>query len=152
MRAASAAMVELSRDQLPEMALATSFEREILNARIHFIYHVTIQKPGHLEAGWERFRKARDLMSDLSAKVASAPALAGLKTPTAELSADLDRYEAVLRQVLEVVAKGQNTGPAFAALLTEWASMGGRVVNGAAGLAGNARRTPWGPRRTMPRT
>ena len=61
MRRASQAMSEIAVQHLPEMQLATAFEREILNARIHFIYHVTIQKPGALEAGWDRFRKARAL-------------------------------------------------------------------------------------------
>jgi len=58
MRRASAAMSSMAADQLPELALATAFEREILNARIQFIYHVTIQKPGTLDAGWQRFRNA----------------------------------------------------------------------------------------------
>src|SRR5579871_3664801 len=55
MRRASQAMSEIAVQHLSEMQLATAFEREILNARIHFIYHVTIQKPGALEAGWDRF-------------------------------------------------------------------------------------------------
>jgi len=50
MWSASHAMSEISRQQLPAMRLATAFERETLNARISFIYHVTIQKPGALEA------------------------------------------------------------------------------------------------------
>jgi len=41
-------MSELAQAQLPELALATAFERDMLNARIFFIYHVTIQKPGAL--------------------------------------------------------------------------------------------------------
>ena len=38
MRRSSATFSEFDTVHLPEMALATAFEREILNARIHFIY------------------------------------------------------------------------------------------------------------------
>ena len=48
------ALNSISEEALPVMAAATLFEREVLNARIHFIYHVTIQKPGALQAGHER--------------------------------------------------------------------------------------------------
>ena len=83
----------------------SAFEREILNARIHFIYHVTIQKPGRLELGWGRFRKAQAPMPKLTATVAGSPTLASLRPPAQQLAADLDRYEVVLRRVLEAVAE-----------------------------------------------
>ena len=134
MRPASIAMSDLAKEHLPEMALATEFERDILNARIHFIYHVTIQKPGALEAGWERFRKARSLMPKLAAHVAASQVLRDLRPPTKELESDLDRYELLLNQILDVVQKHQNSGPAFARLIADWAAMGGRLVNEAGAL------------------
>jgi methyl-accepting chemotaxis protein len=133
MRRVSRDMNAVAEDYLPEAQLATAFEREILNARIHFIYHVTIQKPGSLEAGWERFGKVHELMPKLSEQVARSEKLAALREPTRELAADLSSYEVVLKQILEAVKKGENKGEAFAALLTRWASLGGRLVT-AAGL------------------
>ena len=134
MRPAASAMAELARDHLPEIALSTAFEREILNARIHFIYHVTIQKPGALDAGWRRFQNARELMAKLSAQVAASEALGSLRRPTADLRDDLDRYEIVLRRILDVVEKRRDSGPAFTQLIAEWADSGGRVVNAAGEL------------------
>jgi len=131
---ASASLNVLRQQYLPELALATAFEREILNARIHFIYHVTIQKPGALAAGWQRFRNVRELMPKLSRQVELSASLEPLRRPTKQLADDLDRYEDVLQRILAAVAKGQNTGPGFAGLIAEWAGAGGRVVNGAGEL------------------
>jgi len=134
MRQAATAMSELSQDDLPEVALAAAFEREILNARIHFIYHVTIQKPGALALGWERFRNVQALMPKLRAQAAGSLALSGLRQPTEQLAADLDRYQVVLNQILGTVAHHQNAGPDFTKLITEWAGLGARLVKTAGEL------------------
>ena len=42
----------------PAKKMTTDFERHVLNARIFFIYFVTIQKPGSLDKGWERYHQA----------------------------------------------------------------------------------------------
>lgn len=134
MRAASKMMSSLGNDEFPELALATAFEREILNARINFIYHVTIQKPGTLDLGWERIRNAHALIPKLTSQVESSPELESLRQPTQRLAADLDRYDDLLRRILAVVAAHQNSGPAFTDLIAEWAAAGVKVVNGAAEL------------------
>ncbi len=133
-RRASTTMSALARDYLPELGLSTAFEREILNARIFFIYHVTIQKPGALESGWERFRNARALLPELSQRAAASPSLEPLRRPTQKLGADLDQYEEVLHRILAAVQNHQNTGPGFVQLIAEWAGVGGRLVKGAAQL------------------
>ncbi len=125
----------LSTDDLPELALATAFEREIMNARIHFIYHVTVQKPGALEAGWDRYGRLRALMPKLQRQVANSTELYELRQPTATLAADLDRYEVILRQILDVVAKHQNSGPEFTALVAQWAEAGGKLVKASGDLS-----------------
>src|SRR4051812_18405654 len=86
---ASRVMSDTAEIYMPEMQLATAFEREILNARIHFIYHVTVQKPGALEAGWVRFGKARALLPKMK-QTADSPKLLALRQPTNQLIADLD--------------------------------------------------------------
>ncbi len=134
MRTAAGTMSDVAENQLPELALATAFEREVLNARIHFIYHVTIQKPGALDAGWQRFRNAQALLPKLSAQVESAAALEPLRAPTRQLATDLGKYEEVLQRILAAVANHENKGPQFTALIAEWASSGGRLVKTAAEL------------------
>lgn len=127
-------MSELQHDHLPEIALTTAFEREILNARIHFIYHVTIQKPGALEAGWQRYNNLRALMPKLIAQADASPTLRDLRAPTEELRGDLERYEVLLRQILAVVENHQNSGPAFSELVARWAAAGARLVTAAGDL------------------
>jgi methyl-accepting chemotaxis protein len=130
----SALMARIADQYLPEMRLATAFEREILNARIFFIYHVTIQKSGALNSGWEHYGKAKELMPQLMAHVAASPDLEFLRAPTAQLAADLDTYEISLRKILEAVKHHQNHGPAFTALIMEWARLGGNLVTTAGDL------------------
>src|SRR5579871_5485650 len=50
---------------MPLRDAAEEFERRILNARIHFIYYVTIQKPGEKGKGWEHFEMARQALPKL---------------------------------------------------------------------------------------
>src|SRR5215472_16477892 len=99
MQRASKATTGVAQTYLPEVKLSAAFEREILNARIHFIYHVTIQKPGALNSGWERFRNVRALMPRLI-EMAERPELADLRQPTAQLASDLDAYERALVDIL----------------------------------------------------
>ena len=134
MRRASVTMSELGRAQLPELALATAFEREILNARIFFIYHVTIQKPGALASGWERIRNAEALVPQLSSQVEGSPALAPLREPTHQLRTDFEQYKEILGRILSAVERRENTQPEFKDLITEWAGTGGRLVKDAATL------------------
>jgi methyl-accepting chemotaxis protein len=134
MRPAASAMTTMSREYMPEIALATKFEREILNARIFFIYHVTIQKPGALDSGWQRFRNVQTAMGELTAQAEGSPALKDFRGPTADLKKDLDAYEVILRKILDVVDRKENSGPEFADLLKDWAAVGGRLVKTAGEL------------------
>jgi len=121
-------------ESLPETELATEIEREVLNARIDFIYFVTIQKEGSLDKGWERFRNAQRALPKLRELVNHSQALAGLGPNVELLSRDFDNYQPVLEHIIDVVQKGQNHGPEFADLLKEWARLGGAMVDAAAGL------------------
>jgi len=134
MNQGSQAMRQISQAYLPEMQLSSAFEREILNARIYFIYHVTIQKPGALDAGWKRYRNARELMPKLQAQVKSSAMLEGLRQPTEQLASDLDSYEVLLKEILLAVEKKENHGDGFNKLIADWARMGGKLVDSAGDL------------------
>ena len=134
MRQGSEAMTRISHHYLPEMRLATAFESEILNARIFFIYHVTIQKPGALSSGWDHFKKAQELMPQLTALAGGSSELESLRSPTAELASDLAAYEVSLNGILETVRAHRNKGPAFDAQIKEWARIGGKLVTCAGSL------------------
>jgi methyl-accepting chemotaxis protein len=135
MRHGSRAMHGIAHEYLPTLKLATAFESEILNARIFFIYHVTIQKPGAQSAGWEHFRKARELMPKLAAQVAASPDLEPFQKHIIQLTADLDRYDVALREILKAVDDHRNLDPAFPGMIKEWARLGGNLVNAAAELS-----------------
>ncbi len=133
MHQASIATKAIAQGFLPEMKVTTAFEREILNARIHFIYHVTIQKPGALELGWTRFRNARALVADLKGSVARED-LTDLVGLTQQLLADLDSYEVQLNKILDLVASGTRSGDEYTRTVSEWARLGGKLVGAAAEL------------------
>jgi methyl-accepting chemotaxis protein len=126
---ASQATSEIAKLRLPQMEVATAFERGILNARIHFIYFATIQKPGAAEAGWKHFNDVRALMPRLR-EIASDSARSRID----QLGADLDAYEALLRRAIREVEEHRQSTPEFAALLSEWGRIGGRLVDAAAEL------------------
>jgi methyl-accepting chemotaxis protein len=125
----------VSAEYLPETELATQIEREVLNARIYFIYFVTIQKDGALEKGWERFRKAQQELPKLQALVDGSDAFAGIRPEVQQLSHDFNSYKPVLERIIDVVQKKQNHGPEFADLLKEWARLGGAMVDSAGRLS-----------------
>ncbi len=75
-------------------------------------------------------RWCRELTKQVNGSVALAP----LRRPTRELAANLDTYEALLRQILAAVAGHQNSGPAFTDLIGKWAAAGARVVKAAGDL------------------
>src|SRR5581483_1822460 len=58
----------------------------------------------------------------------------GLRAPTEQLSRDLIEYERQLRTILDCVANGRNHGDEFAGILNEWARLGAKLVDSAAGL------------------
>jgi len=65
----------VSAQYLPVTELSTRVESEFLNARIHFIYFVTIQKKGSLEKGWDQFRNAQKDLAELEKLISKSEAL-----------------------------------------------------------------------------
>jgi len=125
----------VSAEFLPETELATRVERELLNARIHFIYFVTIQKEGSLEKGWVRFRNAEQVLPKLRESVNTAEEFADMRPDVEQLCRDFASYRPVLERIIDVVQKGQNHGPEFADLIKEWARLGGAMADSAGRLS-----------------
>lgn len=125
----------VSIECLPETELAAQIEREVLNARIHFIYFVTIQKDGALEKGWERFRNAQQALPKLQELVHGSATFTDIRPDVEALSRDFNSYKPVLERIIDVVQRNQNHGPEFAGLLKEWARLGGAMVDSAGRLS-----------------
>src|SRR5579862_4855165 len=119
---------------LPVTEQAASIERELLNARIQFIYFVTVQKPGSLEKGWERFRNAQRELPGLITAVEKSQAFTDVWPDAERLRQSITEYQPVLERIIDVVQKKQNTGPEFAALISQWAALGGTMVDSAGRL------------------
>jgi hypothetical protein len=107
------------------------FEREILNARIFFIYHVTIQKPGALASGWTRYRNAEKVLDQLDANAGNHPELAALRPGIRNLREDLAAYHSALVAVIALVDSGERKGPTYDASVKEWAARGAKLVGDA---------------------
>jgi len=113
---------------LASSQIASDIERELLNARIHFIYHVTVQKPGEKERGWSYFQQAQGHLAQLEQLVRSSSELAPLASRTDALHNDVGAYEPVLTEIIQSVDNHQNSTPDFNALRDRWASLGNRMV------------------------
>ncbi len=113
---------------VPAKRLTAGFEREILNARIFFIYFVTIQKPGALENGWKRYHNGEDTLRKLNVLVNQYPELANLRAPVAKLQQDVDNYGVALTATLSMVQGGETKGPHYDAQVKEWAARGATMV------------------------
>ena len=136
----SAKMNSVAADLLPETDLSVRVEREILNARINFIYFVTIQKDGALENGWTRFRSAGTELNKLRSVIGGSDALAAMRPEVERLASDYARYQVLLEKMSAVVKSGQNHGPEFDKLLAEWAGLGSAMVDSAGRLSNSGQK------------
>ena len=117
-----------SQSFVPAKRLSAAFERDILNARIHFIYFVTIQKPGARELGWERYHNADADLTALAVLVNQQDELQPLREPVARLRADYDAYDPALHDTLQMVLNGELKGAHYDAQVKEWAARGAIMV------------------------
>jgi methyl-accepting chemotaxis protein len=118
----------------PVTRTANEFEREILNARIHFIYFVTIQKPGSLDLGHLRYANAQQKISDLKSLTQNDEGRDGLQPLVLQLAAALDKYDVELEAILKAVQGGLRSGPEYDLLVKSWAGAGATLVQNAAQL------------------
>jgi methyl-accepting chemotaxis protein len=125
----------VSANYLPVTELASQVERELLNARINFIYFVTVQKKGALDKGWVRFGNAQKELPKLQDLIERSAVFADARPQVEQLRRDFDAYQPALEHIIDVVQRKQNHGPEFDALLTEWARLGGAMVDSAASLS-----------------
>jgi len=135
LREASLSVSQWGEQHLPVIQLSTAFEREIVSARAQFIYHITVQKPGAQEAGWDHFRRARELAPQLRAQVEASGELAELTAPAEELILDLKAYEFLLGRILDAVKNNQNEGVLFATLVQDWTRVDNRLADTAAAFS-----------------
>lgn len=119
------------RSYVPAKKMATDFERHVLNARIFFIYFVTIQKPGSLDKGWERYHQAEQQQKDLLTFVEQNEELSSLRPDVVKLGEDLDVYGAALPATLKMVQSGTLHGDAYDAQVKDWADKGAVLVGDA---------------------
>jgi methyl-accepting chemotaxis protein len=128
--------IQISHEQTfgPAISLTTDFERQVLNARISFIYFVAIQKVGSLDQGNEHYRNAELGQQDLVALINRHEELGVLRPGAAKLRADLNQYSVALQTVITTVQGGTTNGPVYNAQVKEWAALGAVMVADAANL------------------
>ena len=134
------AMQTVSAECLVEARLATELERELLNARINFIYFVTIQKQGALESGMQRLAAAEGVFNQLHGLISRSEAFAELRPQTETIPPNFAAYRAQLTRLVDAIQNHQNHGPEFESMVTEWAAIGSRMVSAAASLEERGRR------------
>ena len=126
-REVAALQERITSESLPLARLSIDVERQFLNARIGFIYFVTIQKPGSLDKGWAAYRNAQKSLADLQ-RVAEATLSEERRKPIGDLAEAQQQYDPVLTQIIGAVERGENHGENFTALLNQWATLGNALV------------------------
>ncbi len=146
----------ISSEYLPENELAAQIEQGLLNARIHFIYFITIQKAGSLGKGWERLQNTEQQLLKLRQLVARSATFRPIRADVDQLCRDFNSYKPALEHVIEMVQRHENQESEYAALLDEVTRLGGAMVDSAGRLSrsgteaadasarhASARRTTW---------
>jgi methyl-accepting chemotaxis protein len=131
MRWVSMEVAAIESDYLPVIRQATEFERHILNARIHLIYHATIQKPGAKAAGLERLEQAKATIPEIEKAVLASQDLAEVVPLARKLGPQMADYQADLQKVLDGVDQGLS-GDAIGPVIAQWAATGAVLVKTAA--------------------
>jgi hypothetical protein len=124
-------LAPITKEYLPEVALATSIQRNLLAGRISFVYYITIQKPGALEAGWKKFRQAKSDLALLSQLTETSERLSWLQPDVEALAKAVEAYEPSLQGVLGLVEIRRNRGPAFAGQLDRVGVLGAAMLTAA---------------------
>lgn len=123
----------------PVVAVASDLERDILNARINYIYFLTIQRPGALEQGNERFARAKGDLAKLQQLLRADNQTGELSDVAARLAASADKYENEKAASIRLIDSGVHSGPDYDQRVKEWAGAGALLAqdsNKLQGLAG----------------
>jgi methyl-accepting chemotaxis protein/methyl-accepting chemotaxis protein-1 (serine sensor receptor) len=120
---------------LPLNRTAAEIERDLLNARIHFVYYATIRKNGSRDLALHYYELAERQLPELRRIVGGSRALATLAPQVDRLAADFDRYRAKRDLALPLIDAQKNSGAEFASLLSEWAGIGNGMVETAGALS-----------------
>ncbi len=102
-------------------------EVQILNPRIHLIYHATTQKSGAKAEGLDRLTKAKNLIPQIEKEVSESVELAKVAPLAQRLREQMSTYEADPQKVLDGVSKRlskEETRP----LIARRAAAGGDLV------------------------
>lgn len=129
---ASARLDEVARTEMPAAEKAIEVERAILNARIHFIYFLTTQRPGSQESGREWLAKAGRALAELEALRLDGE----LGGAVERLGEAYRGYSTRLDEVSSMIAAGQQESPAYAPASAEWTRLGGVLVATANEISG----------------
>ena len=119
------------RSAMPASGMASSFEREILNARLYMLYFVTTQRPGTLDKGWERVRNAQQHLANLKKHVNDDPSLVELRPLAAKIETDLGAYETGLKNLIALVQQGKDKDENFNNVFKEGSARGEQLVSSA---------------------
>jgi methyl-accepting chemotaxis protein len=138
MRDSSTKLDTLVEQEMPLLTQAVEFERELLNARAQLIYFLTVQRPGALEKGTERYEAAGQRLARIKAIVSKEAEGSPRKRLAAELRSVFDAYGRSLVLVSGMIKQGDTSSPQYASASAEWTRQGGVLVDIAGRLGAEA--------------
>jgi len=126
LRESAMAVETIDRHELPTLVAANDFGREMLNTRIHMIYHLLEQRPGALDKGWERYRGAGEHLKTLERQEGSEAGSGRILVQ--ELRSHYDAYGELARRVASYLASGDKSSPEFERAKADWIATGGKLA------------------------
>lgn len=124
----SSRLEKVMANEMPILKLATEFERELLNARPHFVYFLTVQSAGSLNQGRQRYESAGRKLNEIESLSQSLQMSEERRRLVGEMRRAYNDYGEYLQKVSAMISQQQNSTPEFARISSEWTRLGGVMV------------------------
>ena len=138
MRESSNKLDSLVQQEMPLLTVAVQFERELLNARPHFIYFLTVQRPGALDKGKQMYEAAGRKLVQIETMLSREGTDANRVSLAREMRSAYEAYGRGLEQVSGMIQRGETGEPGYATASAEWTRLGGVMVDVAGRLGAEA--------------
>ena len=125
----------VSSEYLPELQLAAQIERDFLNARLNYVYFLTIQKKGSLDQAQQYFLSAQQQLEGFKEVVDASLNFVSIQPDAAKLEQDLATYQSEVGWLVESVEKNRSNTPEYTSRLAAIGLLGVQIAGTATQLS-----------------
>ena len=125
----------VSSEYLPELQLAAQIERDFLNARLNYVYFLTIRKKGSLDQAQQYFLSAQQQLEGFKEVVDASLNFVSIQPDAAKLEQDLATYQSEVGWLVESVEKNRSNTPEYTSRLAAIGLLGVQITGTATQLS-----------------